>query len=67
MLVFYSFTEQQNAALDELLTEESSAMWNKLLYGSSGEIAAMALSQVGNGPTGAGTASRAGWSGAPVS
>ncbi len=48
MRVFYSFTDQQNAALDELLTEEIRAMWNKLLYGSSGEIVAVALSQVGN-------------------
>ena len=48
MRVFYSFTEQQNAALDELLTEEVRAMWNKLLYGSSGEIVAVALFQVGN-------------------
>ena len=48
MRVFYSFTDQQNAALDELLTEDIRAMWNKLLYGSSGEIVAVALSQVGN-------------------
>ncbi len=48
MRVFYLFTDQQNAALDELLTEEIRAMWNKLLYGSSGEIVAVALSQVGN-------------------
>ena len=48
MRVFYAFTDQQNAALDELLTEEIRAMWNKLLYGSSGEIVAVALSQVGN-------------------
>ena len=48
MRVFYSFTDQQNAALDELLTEEIRAMWSKLLYGSSGEIVAVALSQVGN-------------------
>ncbi len=48
MRVFYAFTDQQNAALDELLTEEIRAMWNSLLYGSSGEIVAVALSQVGN-------------------
>ena len=48
MRVFYSFTEQQNAALDELLTTGSQDMWNSLLYGSSGEIVAVALSQVGN-------------------
>ena len=48
MRVFYLFTDQQNAALDELLTEEIRAMWNELLYSSSGEIVAVALSQVGN-------------------
>ena len=48
MRVFYAFTEQQNAALDELLTGANREMWNDLLYGSSGEIVAVALSQVGN-------------------
>ena len=48
MRVFYAFTDQQNAALDELLTTGSRNMWNNLLYGSSGEIVAVALSQVGN-------------------
>ena len=48
MRVFYAFTNQQNAALDELLTTGSRDMWNNLLYGSSGEIVAVALSQVGN-------------------
>ena len=48
MRVFYLFTDQQNAALDELLAEEIRVMWNGLLYGSSGEIVAVALSQVGN-------------------
>lgn len=48
MRVFYAFTEQQNAALDELLTAANREMWNSLLYGSSGEIVAVALSQVGN-------------------
>ena len=48
MRVFYSFTDQQNAALDELLTMANREMWNSLLYGSSGEIVAVALSQVGN-------------------
>ena len=48
MRVFYAFTDQQNAALDELLTTGSRDMWNNLLYGSSGEIVAVALSQVGN-------------------
>ena len=48
MRVFYSFTDQQNAMLDELLTPESRDLWNQLLYGSSGEIVAVALSQVGN-------------------
>ena len=48
MRVFYSFTEQQNAALDELLTVANRELWNNLLYGSSGEIVAVALSQVGN-------------------
>lgn len=48
MRVFYAFTDQQNAALDELLTAATRDMWNTLLYGSSGEIVAVALSQVGN-------------------
>ena len=48
MRVFYSFTDQQNAALDELLTAANRELWNNLLYGSSGEIVAVALSQVGN-------------------
>jgi len=48
MRVFYSFTDQQNAMLDELLSSENLDMWNGLLYGSSGEIVAVALSQVGN-------------------
>ena len=48
MRVFYLFTDQQNATLDELLAEEIRVMWNGLLYGSSGEIVAVALSQVGN-------------------
>ncbi|NCB62839.1 MAG: CHAP domain-containing protein, partial [Clostridia bacterium] len=48
MRVFYSFNEQQNAALDELLAAGNREMWNNLLYGSSGEIVAVALSQVGN-------------------
>lgn len=48
MRVFYAFTEQQNAALDELLTAANREMWSNLLYGSSGEIVAVALSQVGN-------------------
>ena len=48
MRVFYQFTEEQNAALDSLLTPESRDLWNQLLYGSSGEIVAVALSQVGN-------------------
>ena len=70
MRVFYAFTDQQNAALDELLTAANREMWNTLLYGPSGEIVAVALSQVGAtwaaSPTGAGTASTAGWSGAPA-
>ena len=48
MRVFYQFTDGQNAALDSLLTAESRDLWNQLLYGSSGEIVAVALSQVGN-------------------
>ena len=48
MRVFYAFTDQQNAALDKLLTAATREMWNTLLYGSSGEIVAVALSQVGN-------------------
>ncbi len=48
MRVFYAFTNQQNAALDELLAAATRDMWNTLLYGSSGEIVAVALSQVGN-------------------
>lgn len=48
MRAFYNFTEEQNAALDELLAEESRGMWSGLLYGSSSEFVAMALSQVGN-------------------
>lgn len=48
MRAFYAFTDQQNAALDELLTAANREMWNNLLYGSSGEIVAVALSQVGN-------------------
>ena len=48
MRVFYAFTDQQNAALDELLTAATRDMGNTLLYGSSGEIVAVALSQVGN-------------------
>lgn len=47
MRVFYAFTDQQNTALDELLTAANHE-WNNLLYGSSGEIVAVALSQVGN-------------------
>lgn len=34
--------------LDELLTPESLALWNSLLYGTSGRNVAVALSQVGN-------------------
>ena len=34
--------------MDSLLTAESRDLWNQLLYGSSGEIVAVALSQVGN-------------------
>ncbi len=48
MRVFYQFTDEQNTALDSLLTSESRDLWNQLLYGSSGEIVAVALSQVGN-------------------
>ncbi|NDO38970.1 CHAP domain-containing protein [Anaerotruncus colihominis] len=48
MRVFYAFTGQQNAALDELLAAATRDMWHNLLYGSSGEIVAVALSQVGN-------------------
>ena len=48
MRVFYQFTDEQNTALDSLLTPESRDLWNQLLYGSSGEIVAIALSQVGN-------------------
>ena len=48
MRVFYVFTDQQNAALDELLAAGIRDMWNTILYGSSGEIVAVALSQVGN-------------------
>lgn len=48
MRVFYSFTEEQNTALDALLDGENRAMWQELLYGSSGEIVSVALSQVGN-------------------
>ena len=48
MRVFYAFTDRQNAALDELLTAANREMWNNLLYGSSGEIVAVSLSQVGN-------------------
>ncbi len=48
MRVFYSFTNQQNAMLDELLTPENRDMWNNLLYGSSGQIVTVALSQIGN-------------------
>ncbi len=48
MRVFYQFTEEQNAELDSLLTPESRDLWNQLLYGNSGEIVAVALSQVGN-------------------
>ena len=48
MRVFYAFTERQNAALDELLTAANREMWSNLLYGSSGEIVAVALAQVGN-------------------
>jgi len=48
MRVFYSFTDQQNAMLDELLTPENRDMWNNLLYGSSGQIVTVALSQLGN-------------------
>ena len=48
MRVFYQFTDEQNATLDSLLTAESRDLWNQLLYGSSGEIVAVALSQVGN-------------------
>lgn len=48
MRVFYSFTDQQNAALDELLTPESLTLWSDLLYGAGDGIVAVALSQVGN-------------------
>ena len=48
MRVFYDFTEEQNAALDELLTAESHNLWSSLLYGNSGEFVAVALTQVGN-------------------
>lgn len=48
MRVFYQFTDEQNTALDSLLMPESRDLWNQLLYGSSGEIVAVALSQVGN-------------------
>ncbi len=48
MRVFYSFTNQQSAMLDELLTPESLALWSDLLYGASGGIVAVAMSQVGN-------------------
>ena len=48
MRVFYSFTEEQNKILDELLAEEHRDMWHDLLYGSSDGIVAVALSQIGN-------------------
>lgn len=48
MRVFYQFTQQQNEALDELLTAEVRAMWQELLYGDCGEIVAVALFQVGS-------------------
>jgi hypothetical protein len=48
MRVFYSFTDRQNDMLDELLTAENRSLWNDLLYGSSGQIVTVALSQLGN-------------------
>lgn len=48
MRVFYQLSDQQNRFLDELLTEENQALWDKLLAGGSGEIVSVALSQVGN-------------------
>ncbi len=48
MRVFYSFTDQQNATLDELLTPENLALWSNLIYNASSGIVAVALSQVGN-------------------
>ena len=47
----YSFTADQRQQLEELLSDEYRELWNAVLYGigtSSGEIVAVALSQVGN-------------------
>lgn len=41
-------SDQQSRFLDELLTEENQALWDKLLAGGSDEIVSVALSQVGN-------------------
>lgn len=48
MRVFYQLSDHQNRFLDELLTEENQALWDKLLAGRSDEIVSVALSQVGN-------------------
>lgn len=48
MRVLYLFTSQQDLALDKLLSEDNRTLWSSFLYGSNGEIVAVALSQVGN-------------------
>ncbi|MDD4496361.1 MAG: CHAP domain-containing protein, partial [Eubacteriales bacterium] len=47
----YGFNAEQRKQLSELLSDENNSMWNTVLYGiagSDGQLAAVALSQVGN-------------------
>jgi cell wall-associated NlpC family hydrolase len=51
MATQYGFTEQQKAQLAELLSDEYASLWSAVLYGipgGSGDIVAVAISQIGN-------------------
>lgn len=69
------FDDNQKEQLQELLSPEYDDLWNELLYGialggGSGDLVAVAQSQVGNAGarrTGAGMGFPAGWNGAPSS
>ena len=45
----YCLSEERRAQLEELLSDEYATLWNNVLYGTgSGDLVAVALSQVGN-------------------
>ncbi len=51
MAVQYGFTDEQNARLAELLSEENKKLWNGVFYGyitESEDLVSVSLSQIGN-------------------